>query len=461
MTAFNVKKNGDLLFDEDIQEAYPVILRTVTGSRLYGTQYEKGENPIDPDYVSDFDYRGIYVAKVSDFLKFDQKPKTVAKVVDGDDEEYYELRKFCMMALECNPNIMDILFSDEESILEKSPVISTLIDNRDAFLSIKAKDSFCGYAQSQLLRMQNHRKFLVDFPDVLRVRGALQSAFDKKEIDFQWIADKFSGDLAKQVSGETAEKHKVLDHYIELEDFESKYFSDKPKGFIERYAKPHILNYMNVIDKEMVGLSKEKGKEILEGFKNGGTYEAIKGGMLKLYKTGRGIFHNAGTLIRRPSEPVKGERTVAYATVDSTKYKSDLKRVGDLWSWCVGRNEKRAILEENFGYDTKHAMHLYRLMIGAEKLVSEGNYSPRLSGVDLEEVKKIREGRYSYDQVLNLAKRKDEEVKRIVDEGKSKLPERPDKDLVFDMMMDIYKKSEGLKNVLNVRNGARKSKGLR
>ena len=95
-------------------------------------------------------------------------------------------------------------------------------------------------------------------------------------------------------------------------------------------------------------------------------------------------------------------------------------------SWKVKRNSDRAILEAKFGYDTKHAMHLVRLMRMCKEILVEGKVHVRRQ--DKNDLLAIREGRWTYDQVVDHAETLDaqcgEEYKR------SPLPHHVDRDAI-------------------------------
>lgn len=140
------------------------IFLTLVGSRAYGFSSES----------SDWDYRGICIPPLNTYIginsKFEQvvdtgTSKQVWKhypelVKPEADMQIMELTKFCRLALECNPSIIEILFSDESSIVYKHPVMDVLLENREMFLSKRAKARFCGYALSQLERIKRHKIWL-------------------------------------------------------------------------------------------------------------------------------------------------------------------------------------------------------------------------------------------------------------------------------------------------------------
>lgn len=75
--------------------------------------------------------------------------------------------------------------------------------------------------------------------------------------------------------------------------------------------------------------------------------------------------------------------------------------------WEANRNEARSELERQFGYDTKHAMHLIRLMRMCKEILTVGKVHVRRP--DAEELLTIRRGEWTYDQVVDHAESLDRE----------------------------------------------------
>ena len=91
--------------------------------------------------------------------------------------------------------------------------------------------------------------------------------------------------------------------------------------------------------------------------------------------------------------------------------------------WESNRNPDRAKLEKAWGYDTKHASHLYRLLSeGKELLTSAWITFPR---PDAQEILAIRHGEYSYEQLMNNIGDIDEYFKLF--EHKFILPRSPNR----------------------------------
>lgn len=83
------------------------------------------------------------------------------------------------------------------------------------------------------------------------------------------------------------------------------------------------------------------------------------------------------------------------------RYRAALKHWDSYERWKRERNEARAALEATFGYDTKHAMHLLRLMRTGLELLETGNLEVRRA--DASELNAIRDGALSSDEMLAAA----------------------------------------------------------
>lgn len=118
------------------------ILLVLGGSHAYGMATKD----------SDEDERGIVIGPIESYLGFSNFEQAEDKVNDG---VIYELKKFCRLALNANPNIWDILFSEEVRRITSAGKI--LRDNRELFLSKKARFTFAGYAATNLKKLKAHR----------------------------------------------------------------------------------------------------------------------------------------------------------------------------------------------------------------------------------------------------------------------------------------------------------------
>ena len=83
------------------------------------------------------------------------------------------------------------------------------------------------------------------------------------------------------------------------------------------------------------------------------------------------------------------------------KYMAAMKHWESYLRWQAERNPARAELERRHGYDTKHAMHLVRLMRVGLELLQSGELHVRR--VDADELNAIRDGALSYDELMEVA----------------------------------------------------------
>ncbi len=119
-----------------------VILLGLAGSYSYGTNVE----------TSDIDVRGIALNRKSDILGMTQFEQYVD---DKTDTVIYGFNKIVNLFLSCNPNTIELLGMKPEHYLYLNDIGRLLLENRKLFLSKRAINSFGGYADAQLRRLQN------------------------------------------------------------------------------------------------------------------------------------------------------------------------------------------------------------------------------------------------------------------------------------------------------------------
>lgn len=134
-----------------------------------------------------------------------------------------------------------------------------------------------------------------------------------------------------------------------------------------------------------------------------------------------GDSHELGT----PLFVVKFNRSV---------YEAAKETWSNYWTWKKNRNASRSVLEEQFGYDTKHAMHLVRLLrMGAEALQT-GVLQVRRP--DADELLSIRNGAWTYEQVVEYAEMMDDMVRNQL-YPKTHLPKKPDIKLAAELTLAV------------------------
>lgn len=104
--------------------------------------------------------------------------------------------------------------------------------------------------------------------------------------------------------------------------------------------------------------------------------------------------------------------------------------------WQRERNPKRAALEAAHGYDTKHAMHLVRLLRMAIEILGAGRVIVKRP--DREELLAIRDGHWRYDALEETCEALRAEIATVA--ARSSLPEAPDEDALDALTVSIVER---------------------
>jgi len=113
------------------------------GSHAYGLSRED----------SDEDYRGVFVPGANGILGFGYPEHREA--MDPFDMQLYSLKKFIMLALKGNPNILEMLWISElpDCLVYLDHMFKPFLQNRHAFLSKRIKNTYGGYARGELRKI--------------------------------------------------------------------------------------------------------------------------------------------------------------------------------------------------------------------------------------------------------------------------------------------------------------------
>ena len=323
---------------------------------------------------SDIDIRGICVPKDKSYY-VGMGLKKFEQQENGwvDDRVIYDLRKAINLMADANPNMLDFLFVDEKFWFKATPEWLKILEYREKFLSKRVRHSYGGYAFAQLKRIQRHRGYLMNPPKKKpeRIDFGLP---DKKVLNPE--------DLGT-VQWLLADFLKNTVQYMN--------FSDQTKAELNEFG-----NFIGTVQGNMTGELSEAHWSVIQKIINAS--DEFITFMMK-------------------------EKAYANALNDWYAYEN----------WNKTRNDKRRMLEQKYNFDTKHAMHLVRLMRMGMEILKDGNcqvYRP-----DREELKYIRNGGWKYEEVVEYAnvceKKMDESLKT------TKLPSNPDRVFLDKLCQNI------------------------
>ena len=310
-----------------------------SGSHAYGTNIAS----------SDEDLKGFAVPPKEYFTGFVKKfDQAVCKTPDA---VIYGIQKFFNLAADCNPSIIEVLFTDPCDVLIGHPAALPLIINRNAFLSKKAKFTFSGYAISQLKRIQTHRRWLLNplEHEPTRVEYGLQEVRAVSKEQFGAAEANIKATLNLEAGDPTVEE-----------------FAAAAKGF------GYEDNFIEYIQREQ--------------------------------------------RFRRAKQ-----EWVQYCT------------------WKAERNAARAETERKFGYDTKHAMHLCRLLTMCKEILTGGGVIVKRP--DAHWLLGIRNGAWSYDELMAWASNAEASLEALY--TTSRLLHTPDRNFLDSLCMQIVEKVNG------------------
>ena len=354
-----------------------MLVKHYAGSLAYGTNLP----------TSDVDFRGIFSG---DPVNVRTPFFTVRECEDVNEEDtkLYELTHFMKLCLDCNPNIIETLWVDDADITFRTPAYDLLRANRHALLSSKIAFTTSGYALAQLKRIKGHNKWITN----------PQTVEPPRQSDYVKLVHNFT-------------RSKVLKMDI----------NDYRKGY-------RLIPY----ESNLYGIYEAKGYETFaDDFSLNTVYDADEDFMTLKY-TKRAKF--AQLFLSLANQPPVRRKPLFIVKFNKEEYLLAKEKHKQYWSWKNNRNESRGELEEHFGYDTKHAMHLVRLLrMGVEALRDEEIIVKR---PDAEELLSIRNGAWTYEEVVAYAESMDKEAREVWYK-KTNLRKKPDIKFAAKLLMDV------------------------
>lgn len=135
---FQIETAINPLKDQNLNEY--VIYRCVVGSRAFGLDDEN----------SDTDLRGIYLPPAELHWSMYGVPEQIEN--KENEECYWELQKFLLLALKANPNVLECL--NTPLIEYKNSIAEELLTIKNSFLSKLVYQTYNGYVMSQFKKLE-------------------------------------------------------------------------------------------------------------------------------------------------------------------------------------------------------------------------------------------------------------------------------------------------------------------
>ena len=88
-------------------------------------------------------------------------------------------------------------------------------------------------------------------------------------------------------------------------------------------------------------------------------------------------------------------------------------------------------------YDAKNMMHLVRLLMSGESIVTTGEPIVRFEGSRLDTLLSIRRGEWTFDEIMAFA----DEKRGVIEGGKSRLPPDCDRSAVDALIAAVMKEA--------------------
>lgn len=259
----------------------------------------------------------------------------------------FDISKLVGLCARQNPNTLELLFVDPREILLTTPTWERLREQRRSFLSQKVRHTFSGYARGQLERIRRHRQWLLSPPREAPTRAAF--GLPEQSV--------ISADERNQIEEAIAKvlRSWSVDEGIELPGAERDVLRERMREF-------------------WTACMQSSGLEASE---------------LDL-----GLADRAGASLGLGSAVLQTLR-------QERRYRAARQHWEQFLRWQRERNPARAALEAEHGYDTKHGMHLIRLLRMGVEILATADLKVRRD--DAEELLEIRAGRLGYDALLEQA----------------------------------------------------------
>jgi uncharacterized protein len=288
---------------------------------------------------------------------------------ETNDIVYYELRRFIELLSKNNPNILELLNVPDNCVLYRHPLMDFV--KKELFLSKLCEKTFVNYAYTQIKKAYGLEKKIVNPVEAER----------KSILEFCFIYEQSEAT--------------PLVHYLRQKEWE--------QARVGLTVIPHLRDCYNLFYNRSV------------------TYSGI------LRK------ENANDIAL--SSIPKGEQPLALMYFNKDGYSVYCKRYKEYWEWVEKRNDERykTTMAHGKNYDSKNMMHVFRLLLMAKEIASEGQVNVYRKDRDF--LLSIKNGGFDYDELLKKAEEIKNELAQLFAEANLKA--KPDLILIDTVLVTM------------------------
>jgi len=335
-----------------------ILLECISGSKAYNLDVP----------TSDTDIKGVFYLPKEHFFGFKYIPQVAN---ESNDIVFYEVGRYLELLSKNNPNILELLETPKDKIIFKHPILDSI--QTSDFLSKKCKDTFGGYAFTQVRKARGLNKKIVN----------PISKEKKLVIDFCYILNKQGSIPLKQwlIEQDNKQENIGLVNVPHFKDTYGLYYDDSAQ-----------LGYNGVMKKE------------------------------------------TATTVLLSSIP-KEEKPITHLQFNQDGYVKYCKDYKEYWEWVDKRNESRYEnnIQHGKNYDSKNMMHTFRLLDMAEEILTDEKINVRRE--NREELLSIRNGEWQYDELIEMANSKMSAVEKAY--TTSNLPDEPNHNKIEELLIEI------------------------
>jgi len=386
----------------------------IAGSHLYNLNNED----------SDVDTKGIYLCTKEELLGL--RGRYHEQISDArNDNTWFELGRYCELALKSNPTVLEALFVPMEKIITPpNDILSPLFANKEQFITKECFKPFIGYAVAQIQKARGLNKKIVnpmterltpfDFAYTFYKQGSTKIK--------DWLENR---GLNKDFCG--------LVHIPNMHDTYGVYYD-----WGAHFEKEGITSFENLINKN------PKLASFITSFYELDIPAACDAIMQeKWFEEHKEVLHYRGMCLdeatdMRGSSVSKGEEPLCHMVYNESGFKDHCKKYKEYQEWVKERNPKRYESNLDKNYDSKNMMHCFRLMhMGQE--IAEGNGVNLERTWDREFLMNVRGHKFEYDELMEKLEADKEKLDNTIAE--STIREKIDADFVNEILTEIRKKA--------------------